>query len=699
MVTMNAGGGGPVGAPMVNNVANTTRQQQSQEDQQRLNTYIYDYLCRNGHFDLARSFIQKCPIRSKPRNGDEDMDIDSKDFDSKRPEDLPYPDVPAHRSEQAFLYDWWCQFWDIYGAAKNKNHPKGTTAESYLNHNMAQTKMRQQMQQQMLQRTDQNMIMRQQFANNSMTMQPNGINMAKQAVINNRNNAPNLQMQQKLMAQQTQMQRDGSMGDNRGQSPNSIEAMGSPSKRPRTDGGNFNGQPGPAGRGQPMPNQQMGNNPNGGMLLQNGLPNDMNQQQMNAFSAQAANGQSEAMKAMQANGGPQNMENIDFMTSQRLNGSNNGGSHGSHALQDYQMQLMLLEQQNKKRLLMARQEQENINSVPGSGAGGGNGGNMTQGAFAAPAMSPSGSRAGPSPNPNDQMKRVVGTPKMGQGVIPGGSPMPEMQNRGSPAPGFDAPIPQGAVRPGQQFFNGMGGNPAMMAQQAPSSHPGFNNMQQMSNMNPQAMEQMRMNGQGRFPNGQAFPNQPPQMMQGGQPQQVGTPQQRNTTMPPPPAPAQDQRTQPSSPAQQPAPPTPSQAPKNAPKGKKEGGAAKKKAPAKKNAAAATPAADASEPPPTPTPSTPITPMNQASFNNNKNGPHAQPNQVPPPQQQPMDVTGTPFGDNLDGGFGNLDFAVDGPDVLENFDFDSFLHNTEDTSFGNFDLMNFDNVNGVEAGAE
>ena len=33
-------------------------------------------------------------------------------------------------------------------------------------------------------------------------------------------------------------------------------------------------------------------------------------------------------------------------------------SQGGHALQDYQMQLMLLEQQNKKRLLMARQEQE-----------------------------------------------------------------------------------------------------------------------------------------------------------------------------------------------------------------------------------------------------------------------------------------------------------------------------------------------------
>ena len=34
--------------------------------------------------------------------------------------------------------------------------------------------------------------------------------------------------------------------------------------------------------------------------------------------------------------------------------------NGSHALQDYQMQLMLLEQQNKKRLMMARQEQDNL---------------------------------------------------------------------------------------------------------------------------------------------------------------------------------------------------------------------------------------------------------------------------------------------------------------------------------------------------
>ena len=51
-----------------------------------------------------------------------------------------------------------------------------------------------------------------------------------------------------------------------------------------------------------------------------------------------------------------------------LFGSSTAGravSEGNHATQDYQMQLMLLEQQNKKRMLLARQEQDRL-----SGAGG-----------------------------------------------------------------------------------------------------------------------------------------------------------------------------------------------------------------------------------------------------------------------------------------------------------------------------------------
>jgi hypothetical protein len=138
MVTMNnTAQGGPVGsAPMINQAA--ARQQQDQESERRLNTYIFDYLCKNHHYDLARSFSQHCPINranGKPKaNGvDDSMDADSKE-DAKRPIDLPYPNIPHHPSENAFLYDWWCQFWDIFGAARNRGGAPNT--ETYLHHNM-----------------------------------------------------------------------------------------------------------------------------------------------------------------------------------------------------------------------------------------------------------------------------------------------------------------------------------------------------------------------------------------------------------------------------------------------------------------------------------------------------------------------------------------------------------------------------------
>jgi hypothetical protein len=96
------------------------------------------------------------------------------------------------------------------------------------------------------------------------------------------------------------------------------------------------------------------------------------------------------------------------MSGQRMAGAAGGQTAVNHAPEDYQMQMMLLEQQNKKRLLMARQEQDNALTM-------------------APNVSPSESRAGgPSPNPNDQLKRVAGTPKIGQGVP--GSPKLADQN-------------------------------------------------------------------------------------------------------------------------------------------------------------------------------------------------------------------------------------------------------------------------------
>lgn len=232
---------------------------------------------------------------------------------------------------------------------------------------------------------------------------------------------------------------------------------------------------------------------------------------------------------------------------------------GNHALQDYQMQLMLLEQQNKKRLLMARQEQDNQSGHPQQGVMGAPG-------FGA-AMSPQGSRAGgPSPNPADQMKR--GTPKLGQQNLPG-SPMPEGimgQQRASPAPNmnFDPSLAPPGMPP--QFYpQGMPQN-GPMGMRPPSSHPQPPNFggQQIT---PAQMEAMR-NGQMQQNGWRGGPQ--PGMMPGGQ--QMGGPMgqnpQQRQQMPPPPAPTNEQpRPEPSPSQSNPNPPTPSQTNKANPKKK------------------------------------------------------------------------------------------------------------------------------------
>lgn len=415
-------------------------------------------------------------------------------------------------------------------------------------------------------------------------------------------------------------------------------------------------------------------------------------------------------------------------------GGQSGPNAGNHALQDYQMQLMLLEQQNKKRLLMARQEQDSM-SHPGIPPG-------ANGQFA-PNMSPQGSRAGgPSPNPNEMAR---GTPKM----QPGASPNGQMQGRASPAPGFD---PSQGVPPNMRNQMVMGPNGQMM----PRSHPQFPGQQhqlthgQLEMLNRQA--QMMPNG--TFPGG-AQP-MPPNMMPGqpgpGQPQpgqpQPGqapppnmTPRQGNQAMPPPPAPQPNATggTQPSSPAAAPAPPTPNQSNKAKPGSKKDNKNNKvccgeqhflryyvpadtdsqKSATKKGGQTGATPASEA-EQPPTPTPATPITPMNQNSFQKQQGAPNGgmpnsgaqqqppgqQPNQggnASAPGQEPFGSTGNLGGDDQFSNM-NLNMSMDfadpmantGGDVLDNFDFDSFL-NTDDGGLNGFDNFSFDT--GLEAGGD
>lgn len=338
---------------------------------------------------------------------------------------------------------------------------------------------------------------------------------------------------------------------------------------------------------------------------------------------------------------------------------------GNHALQDYQMQLMLLEQQNKKRLMMARQEQDNAVNRDGNPMPVGMGGT---------GMSPSNSRNGTSPNPTDQMKR---TPQIGG--LPGSPAAGDMQGR-SPGMGFMNGMPGGDFNPA--MFMG-GDKQGMGGPQGPGMRP------------PTSMDMNMARQQGRMGNqaqgGQPMTQNPSQ----GSQQPMGTPGQRNE-MPPPQAPAggSAQRNQPSSPAQSGnAPPTPSQTNKANPKGKKAKEdttpANNKKKPAKKNSQANA----AAEETPTPNnPSTPITPQhgnNQAKGQiSNMANTSAPQNQMPQMQQnqqmQPdfsqqnafADINGT---ENF-----NLDFStLDNTDVLENFDFDSFLNTTDSDAF-NFD---------------
>jgi hypothetical protein len=249
------------------------------------------------------------------------------------------------------------------------------------------------------------------------------------------------------------------------------------------------------------------------------------------------------------------------MAAQSLDGS----GENRHALQDYQMQLMLLEQQNKKRLMQANREGNNIGSAGTPGAGG----------FAPPNMSPSGSRgAGPSPTPADQMKRMAaGTPKLQQQAIPG-SPMPDMQNRTSPNPAFDPNTPQMAAQGmPQQYFNNINQNPM---QRAPSSHPNF--AMNMQGVNQQSLDQMQR--MPRMPNGQPWPQgMNPAMQANAQNPGMRNAQPGAGSMGPPPAPAGEQptnpRNPPSSPAPPQAPPTPNPANKPAGKAKKETAAQKK----------------------------------------------------------------------------------------------------------------------------
>ncbi|KAG4031780.1 hypothetical protein MFRU_008g01410 [Monilinia fructicola] len=711
--------GGPVGGgmPMMNNgVAGGAARHSTSNDNNRsqLNTYIYEYFLKSGMFDCARTLLNHEQINvvkdSPGRNDAEDGDDSKDDIDSKRPNDLPLPNLPKECPESCFLYEWFCLFWDMFNAQRGKGDARNVL--SYVSHTQQSRQKAEQHQAQL--RNINPMHAGAAYGRMGPGMMgPNDL--ARKAMMNGRGGGPSAQqlqqMQQMQMQKQQAMQREPSDGNHpqRAQSPGSAENAPSPSKRPRLDGPAFNGQQGgmaPNGRGQStgIPAQQFpgfqGQNPTQKNLQ--AYQATLSQHQQKQMPNAAAGGPPNQGSPMMTQGADSNaIAAYGYGGEMGQNGVRAGpggqqGPPGNHALQDYQMQLMLLEQQNKKRLMMARQEQDAIRpdgqGGPGGPGMGPNGPNFQQG------TSPqSGPRSVNSPNPSEQMKR--GTPHMNNPGIP--SPLPEGQNRGSPST-MNFNMGQGGQMDAgmaPQFYKMEGMNNNMMANgmRPPSSHPTFN-PQGMSQQQMMIARQQAGNWQNGPNGGAPMVTNPAQ----GPPQAMGTPQQRN--MPPPAAPANasaNGRTQPPSPqGSTAAPPTPQQSNKANPKKKNETKETKTKRATKKGSAAnlaagATPSADPSQDAATPAPATPITPVHTKTFNNGSNPNGA----VQPVNGQPMasapnagvsssqaDPMSFPMNDPQ---FDMLEFQNPmggNTDVLTDFDFDSFLN---DSTGGADDNYNFD----------
>ena len=210
----------------------------------------------------------------------------------------------------------------------------------------------------------------------------------------------------------------------------------------------------------------------------------------------------------------------------QLGGTLQHPSSGSHSLHDYQSQLMVLEQQNKKRLQHARQETNSRSDEPSSGPLNGqfqHQGQLQPGQqpLQGTSMSPSNSRTGPSPQiSNLELQQQQQQRKPGQ-KSGSGAASPESdsvtQIRG-PSPAFAAQ--PGGMTPEQfQQMTQMGGPSyphAMMLGQngQPQYMAGRPHPMQFNQQNPMTIELMKSRMQQQpgqpFPAGWAPPmmNQP-----------------------------------------------------------------------------------------------------------------------------------------------------------------------------------------------
>ncbi|RQM07371.1 hypothetical protein DH86_00003101 [Scytalidium sp. 3C] len=643
----------------------------------------------NNHemYDCARSLLaadqtmnisKESPGRRRDENGNPvgngagGEEADNKDdVDIKRPDDLPSPNLPKECPESCFLYEWWCLFWDMFNAQRGKGD-RGNVI-NYVAHTQQQSRMRQEHQQNMLRAMRPDMMPQyQQMMRNPQNMNLNQNEIARKAMQNNRNTTPQ-QMQILQQQKQQQMQRDPSDMDGnrqqRPQSPGSAENAPSPSKRPRLDGVPFN------------PQQQM--IPNGRAQAQGGIPGQQ-------VGDPGPNNQLQAANIQLANG----LDPTD-LTSMQFQGFPGGANPAGQAKSIAAYQATLTQHQQNQ---MPGKTMPNPGGPQNQGSPmipQGQDGNAIAGYYNAGEVGPNGMRAAPGGQPGGGGNHALQDYQMQLMLLEQQNKkrlmMARQEQDNMTIPRTDGGAP-GGVGPNGQPFQGT-------SPQGPRSVNSPNPSDQMKRtplMNPAGIPSPLPEGQSR-----------------------GSPSGMNFNMPGAPAAgAAAANGRPSSP-QQPAPPTPNQANKANPKAKKDAKDTKAKRATKKASGAnlnsgATPSGEATQEPATPTPATPITPVAPQPFaNKGPNGAvqpvtNGQPATAPAnvnvaqpqqPQQQPDPSLVFGLDNTAFDGMGNFEFSnpAGSQDVLQDFDFDSFLHNDDqDMNTFNFDTNFLDNS---EIGAE
>lgn len=153
MATMNPTNvGGPVGGGMMmmNNGSPAVSGTMNLNDNLRLslNTFIFDYLLKHGHYDIARSVVkdERFEIRTEPKSSpgrrkDGDMNGDAGDgMDNTKddaPDDLPRPGNWDGTQSSGFLLEWFGLFHDLLQAHRMSN--KGLNGANGMNMSAAST--------------------------------------------------------------------------------------------------------------------------------------------------------------------------------------------------------------------------------------------------------------------------------------------------------------------------------------------------------------------------------------------------------------------------------------------------------------------------------------------------------------------------------------------------------------------------------